>query len=142
MTFHLRAVVTEPKFEFVDSGCYMGYDYNPTNNTFGGKCYKDETKDVPPGDGVSAIASVKNVGTGSGKATVKIYHGTTKLCESTSLDISPGSTQYMQFSCFTMPTANRDIVMQVYYGTRLDDTVGHRVLKHKLKRAWRRMCEH
>ena len=124
MTFSLRPLVTAPEFEFVDSGCYMGWDYDPSNNTFGGKCYKDQTKDVPPGDGVSAITSVKNVGTGSGAATVKIYHGSTKLCEDTTLNISPGSTHYMQFSCFDMPNANRDIVMKVYYGTRLDDTVG------------------
>jgi len=143
MTFRLRPVVLKPEFEFVDSSCYMGYNCDLSRATCEGKCYKDQEAYVIPGEKIVAVASVKNVGNAAGTAILKVYHGTTKLCETDSgFDIDPGQTRLIWHSCFDMPDANRDIVMKVYYGTREDDTVGHRALKHKLKRAWRRIRGH
>jgi len=133
MTFHLRPLALEPEFEFVDSYCYVLAET-------GNMCYKDQTIDVALGQTIGVSARVKNVGDGAGAPTVKWYHGTTKLCEKTGASIAPGAIQDLQnLNCFAMPDANRDIVMKVYYGSREDDTIGHRALKHKLKRAWRRI---
>ena len=142
MTFRLRPEVTNPEFEFVDSGCYMGYNCDLSQATCEGKCYKDQTAYVTPGDKVVAVASVKNIGNAPGMAILKVYHGSTKLCETNSgFDIDPGQTRLIWHSCFDMPSVNRDIEMKVYFGSRQDDSIGHRALKHKLKRAWRRMLK-
>ena len=129
MTFRLRPLVIAPKFEFVDAKCFMYWD--------GASCYKGETKEVPVGKVVGASGAIKNVGSGAGAPTLKIYHGTTKLCERTGASLDPGEWYSIQISnCFTMTNANRDIVMKAYYGTRLDDDVGHRSLKFKIRRLF------
>ena len=136
MTFKLRPVALEAEFEFVDANCYLMTGQ-------GQSCYKDETIDVMVGSEIMASARVKNVGTGAGAPILRVYHGTTKLCEKTGASIFQGAIQDIQIpNCFSMPDANRDIVMKVYYGTREDDSVGHRLRKHKLKRAWHRILGH
>ena len=137
MTFRLRPVALEAEFEFVDSYCYLMTGQ-------GQACYKDDPAiDVMIGSEIMASARVKNIGDGAGAPTLKVYQGTTKLCEKTGASIVQGAIQDIQIqNCFTMPDANRDIVMKVYYGTREDDSVGHRLLKHKLKRAWHRIWGH
>jgi len=134
MTFRLRPVALEPEFEFVDSYCYL-------KTGQGQFCYKDDPAiDVMVTSEIMASARVKNVGTGSGAPTLKVYHGTTKLCEKTGASIVQGAIQDIQIlNCFAMPNENRDIVMKAYYGSREDDSIGHRALKHKIKRAWRRI---
>ena len=127
MTFRLRPVLLEAEFEFVDSYCYL-------QTAQGQFCYKDQTIDVMVESEILASARVKNVGTGSGAPTLKVYHGTTKLCEKTGASIVQGAIQDIQIhNCFAMPNLNRDIVMKVYYGSREDDTVGCGEIKEESK---------
>ena len=119
-----RKAPPKPEFAFINANCFMYWD--------GASCYKDVTKNVPVGASVGAQARIKNVGSGAGAPTLKIYHGTTKLCERTGASLDPGEWYDLSKSgCFTMPNANRDIVMKVYYGARLDDTVGCGMEKKK-----------
>ena len=127
-TQYMEPVVLEPEFEFVDSYCYLMTGQ-------GQACYKDDPAiDVMVGSEIMASARVKNVGDGAGAPTLKVYQGTTKLCEKTGASIVQGAIQDIQIqNCFTMPDANRDIVMKVYYGTREDDSVGCGEIKEENK---------
>jgi len=130
MTFKLKYEAKAPKFEFIDSHCYVsdGTDI----------CYKDKTIKVLGGAKISVNARIKNVGNATGTPKLYVYDGSTQLCVKDGYSTGPGEyNDDVSLFCCDMPKHDLNIVMKVYYGSRLDDTVGHRPIKFKLIRLLR-----
>ena len=121
-----RKEAPKPKFEFIDSHCYVSDGKNI--------CYKDKTIKVLEGARISVNARIKNVGNATGTPKLYVYDGSTKLCEKEGYSTGPGEYNDVSLFCCNMPKHDLNIVMKVYYGSRLDDTVGCKVTKRRNNR--------
>jgi len=141
MTFHLRPLALEPNFEFDDSQSLVLYD--------SAKAQMDQTTEVEVGAPISFSAKVNNVGQGEGVATVwlqkrvgytwivgaeeNLMSGSASIPAGQSKTITPTSGSY------NMPDEDVYLRLWVGLGSTEHDTTGHRNLRSKLRRAWRRI---
>lgn len=143
MTFRLRPVALEAEFEFDDNNAFLFYGE-------GGSAIVEVPTDVEVGAPITFSAKVNNVGEGEGAATVWLQRRSGSSWEwGANINIMSGTeTIPAHASKTTTPTSgtynmpNEEVFLRLIVldaTAKTHDTYGHRALKHKLKRAWRRM---